>query len=886
MKDGFIQIKLIIAILGLSLLFSTMFISQIAIENTVISDSVKVTLNNQNSSQAALTLYLRQDDKIQIETRQNTTDTLTAVSVDFLGRPSASSDVSVNPALYWVCNGGQNYTVTVKSSGSLGSQAVEVIEYHVVIRSSYCYAWLFPIGLVLGSALIFTSLEIEVILRSIGLQRSWFIGKLKVLFCNKQLISKLSKRIKAIDRYAGLLLFFFMVFSLCLNTPLLHNDEIGGGQINDWGYFAWGYVDTNNQVVDLIRFSDFTYDSWHSLQTMNKPPLAHYLMSSFVLSFPDLSPVTASRLFVQVTAALTPVVLYFLLKEMFDRKAGIIAATLLFFDPIFLNYTRAAYLEGPILLFLSLFLLMLYRASVTAKTSYVYLTGICLGLVISTKSLLFVYPLVPMVFIWLLHMSPKGTINLKRAIFIALKVTAVAVVLFFVLWPAMWVNPFLKTVFQGAFFGVFGSYGPQFSISYPELFFGTVQSPVPFVHAVALLVYQTTYIELLGFIAGFALLIYKIRSRLNRGILAFLTLSAAGLAVLYVYQHHLLYFILPYAVVSGIGYASIINYVRNKVRLNLKSYRVILTLSLLAIVGGQLLLVFQASPYYGLYYNNAFLGANQPQDLFEIPEPVYGLDQAVKYITDHPPQEKTILTTNAPHVLQIYLPNYLIKTAYHYLFDNNDERTLFILRNLGVEYVVISASALQSVPDLHLKTTMDKNANLVLTCRGGGTPLAYLYQLPPISTNNVTWSSSDQNAVDWVNISNTHSSSFNKSQGQLQVTLNFNSSYPPSLWFKLTQFQGPYLNLTNAFLYLVYTAPNSSATTSLTLIDQNGASVETALNTYQMNFETTIFCTKIVDLFKNKPSIDFSNITRLELTFYNTKKASESIIIKEFALLK
>jgi len=882
--------QIIIAIVGVCVLLATLSISQISDDAIVLAERATVAVCSEQPLASVASIFLKLDDKIEIFADQNDTAIPTSISVSFLGRPSVSSAVSANPQLDWVCNGDQEYTIYVRCADLSDSQVVNFTVDYTVIRGQYTLIWLFPAGLIIGCVLLLCALEFRRVFLNVKSQSLSPKALSADVFRESVLKNNFVKKLKTIDFYALLLFLVLVTASLFLNSSMLHNDEIGGGKNDNWGYYAWGYVDTNNQIADLIKDFDFSYDSWHSLQTMNKPPFANYCMALFVIIFPHLDPLIASRLFVQLAAAVTPVIVYFLVKNIFNRKSGIIAAFLLFFNPIYLQYTRASYLDGFMLLVLSLFLLMLYKTSVTsARHMYSYLTGLSLGLVISTKSFLFLYLLIPLVFIWLLFMSPKGTVTVKTAIVASFKICFVAVVVFFLLWPAVWVNPLLKLVFQGAFFGLFGTYGPLFSVTYSTLFLGNIVSPSPMIHALTLLFYQTTYIELLGFILGIVYLLHKIKSKTTLAILVFLGLNLLGLAFFYSYQHHLLYVIMPFAIIAGIGYGYVVNSFKHKLKPKLlKVPDKLLNLGLLLIVGCQIFLIIHTSPYYGLYYNNAFLGGKRPIDVFEVPEPVYGLDQVAEYIRANPPSSNTILTTNSPHILQTYLPDYVIKSTYGFSFDDNYAKNLVILRSLGIEYVVIGVSTLQINPNLDLKIMLDEIAKLYV-CEDDGLPLAYLYRIPPISWNSTLWENSIQTSNAWHINSNAESCSFNiLSEGQLEINLNLNSSYPPSLWFKLYQLFSTSLDLSDASLYLVSScSANSNVTISITLMDQDSNYVETVLRRCNIiDTEVTVAFTKIVDLnLKKDKCIDFSKITRVDLTFYNAGKISETVTIQNFAFV-
>lgn len=892
----------IITFVGALVVFLCLSISQVHTEFVVANEILAVHISGQTPAVSAAKMFLRMDDMIEISTYQIGPEIPIIVSISFLGHPSVSSSPSSGANLNWICNGDQAYAIDIASTNATSAEQTLVFVHYQIKRGIYQAIGLFPIGLVFGGVLILIGLESSQEPETIIAVRE-DVGQVSLL---KRTGIRVFKKSKNVDLPALLVLVIFTAVSLSISVDMIHNDEIGGGMTDNWGYYAWGYVDTANQVADLLAHKDFSYDSWHAVQNMSKPIFGIYLMALFVMLFPRLDPLIASRLVVEISAALACLVTYFMVKRLFDQRAGIIASTLLFFSPVFLQYTRAAYLEGPAILLTSLFFLFLHEASLGVRR-YLYLAGFVLGLAISTKSPMLLYSLLSLAFIWFLarpRMKAFGRYVLDALISTGI-ICFISLVVFFVQWPVLWINPLSKLAFLGMFFGLLGQYGPGFGVSYPTLFLGTIGRPNALIQILVNLMYQTTYVELFGFMLAIVFLIGIVgQTKTSRSlwlVVSIFVLTLIGSTVLYQYQHHLIYLIWPYAIMSGVGYAHLATFVESKLSsvshrstlaglLNsLAKRRTLLSSLLLTLIGiSQMGLVTSSAPYYGLYYNSVFLYGRQPTQVFQIPEPVYGLDQVSDYLKQHPSSTGKILTTNSPHTVQTYFPEYTIKKEHVFPWAD-DSQNMLILRSLGFEYVIVGESAIQVYPSLPLKRTLDKYGQLVMVAKSGDITLAYLYHIPEISWTETLWQNTLQNAYSWHSTTNTDFSSFLVTpEGQIVINANFTSGYPPSLAVKLYQVLPHPIDLSGSSLYSVLQSSTlGDVTITVSLVDQYGAGGEAILKPPFTNFaeETVVFSSTSDLQWKELP--DFTKIVRIELNFYNAKgRTAEVVKVKRIAFVR
>jgi hypothetical protein len=888
---------IVLVSLGFIIMAICLSVSQLNRQTEIASGSRTISLSNETPTVSLVEIFLKLDDNVEILTHEIDDQVPVIVTVSFLGRPSISSTSAVNASLSWICNGDQNYTIDVRFADTAVAHKFTVTVDYEVTRGDYYVIWLFPVGLVAGSVPVLLGLN------SLGSHS--VRERDEVTDRTENTLSSIVKRVRNIDYLALFLLVIFLAISLLISVQMLHNDEIGGGRTDNWGYYAWGYVDTCKQVAGLLKQVDLSYDSWHAVQNMSKPVFSIYLEALFLILLPWLDPVTASRLFVQMSAAFASVIVYLLARSMFNRKTGILASLLLFFDPVFLHYTRTAYLEGPFVLFMSLFFLFLYKATLQEE-KFVYLAGLALGLAVSTKSAMFFYLLVPLSLIWFLIKDknmPFSKRRLYNALMMTFKATFVGIIVFFIHWPLLWIDPISKLSFQGMFFGLLGRYGPGFDVPLPELFLGRITQPYPLIQATVYLIYQTTYIELVGFLLGIICLLCLRKHRTRIGfIFCIFLFTLASSSILYRYQHRLVYIIWPYTIISAVGYGSLGNLMGKMlsseklsrlkfadiIRGHHRDTRFLYSGFLVFVIVAHLTLVMSVAPYYGLYYNRLFLGGKQPTEVFQIPEPVYGLDKIAAFIQENPGTTRRILTTSAPHIVQSYLPDYTVMKDHVFRFGDDVDNVL-ILRSLQFEYVIVSESALQLNPNLPLRATLDKYAQLVLAPGEGDIPFAYLYRIPNISWSQTLWRNDLETADDWRSNTNTDSSSFQvTSDGQLSVQLDFSSGYPPSLWFKLSQQLPQATNLNGASLYLATSnSLNSNVTLTLTILNQYGTSTEAVLQSSATRYSPkTVLFVRLSDLKWKGNLTDFSQIAGVQLTFYNSaRKTLETVTIEDVALV-
>ena len=161
------------------------------------------------------------------------------------------------------------------------------------------------------------------------------------------------------------------------------------------------------------------------------PPLGKYITGSGLLLFSSfLSPLTAIRLPVVIISSLLIVFLYFITSKFYGREAGYFSAFALLLTPRVFGHMHLATLDIPLTFFFFLSVWAFYRGLSSVKWSVIF--GVFAGLAISVKASGFF--LFPALVIWALVFRKKEAWRNFAFSFI------LTPLVFFILWPRMWVN--------------------------------------------------------------------------------------------------------------------------------------------------------------------------------------------------------------------------------------------------------------------------------------------------------------------------------------------------------------------------------------------------------------------------------------------------------------
>jgi hypothetical protein len=322
---------------------------------------------------------------------------------------------------------------------------------------------------------------------------------------------------------------------------------------------------------------------------------------------------------------------------------------LIAFDPFHAGLTRILHHDGleSGLMFLSFlsFLVFVYRGHCVID---LVIAGLSAGLSWLTKSpalyLIAFFSLIVLIEIlegWLRKRSIRAK-ELWNLVWPLLVVGGIGVVVFIVLWPAMWVDPLgtLDKVFRQALF-----YASEGHVS--EIFFngriikgdpGWNFYPVTFL-------WRTTPIVIVGLVFTIIGGIWR-KKPFNEPIIRRVTVLMALYAVLFLvamslgakkFDRYVIPIYLPIDLLAGMGWYAAARWIWDQTRL--KRARWLAVLLLILIVGLQAVLMLRTCPYYLSFYNPLMGGSAKAPDVMMIGWGE-GLDQAARYLNTKPDAEQ------------------------------------------------------------------------------------------------------------------------------------------------------------------------------------------------------------------------------------------------------
>jgi hypothetical protein len=347
-----------------------------------------------------------------------------------------------------------------------------------------------------------------------------------------------------------------------------------------------------------------------------------------------------SRLVQVILLAILFILLYWLMKKVMDKRLTVAALLFVSFDPLFLGHSRLLTHEAMLSLFLlvSLTSLAVYLYS-EGKFGYVLLSAIMASLAQLTKSSGIV--LFPVIFlmlaikIWQERKSAPLIKTILRQLKVLLIWLVILIMVYFALWPAMWVRPevLLRDVYGNALSYAFKGARLYTTQNLDNINFTFNTNGIWFY--VETMLWRTTPLMWLGLLASF-FAIFKKGFLANTGKLyaAFVTIIGVLMFLMFAVlegrnsAHYILLTYLAFDLCAALGLLALFDWVtKNKARLSNLVFALLLTI--------QSLFVFWFYPYYYTYYS-PITETRQPgvqNGNFGYGE---GLDLAAKYMNEKP----------------------------------------------------------------------------------------------------------------------------------------------------------------------------------------------------------------------------------------------------------
>jgi 4-amino-4-deoxy-L-arabinose transferase-like glycosyltransferase len=374
----------------------------------------------------------------------------------------------------------------------------------------------------------------------------------------------------------------------------------------DWENLGYGEVETLQAVQEYAK-GNFV----NNFYIFDVPPFEKYLFTLSYLTIGNIE--VALRLVALLFGVLSIFAVYKLAEMLYDRKTALLAATITAFSILHLQFSRYAQFETALGFFYLLTLFFLWKVvRKNDKRAYIFL-GVSMGLGMLTKYNM-LFAIVTVVVYALMRKSISVRIRKRFSLEIdnsIIKAFAVAVIVFFLLWPFAFtpMKTNIKIDVQGR--GIDADVGlPMFLLSIGKRFTNTfVHGPsavafpfnVPIIDYFSLFLVKESLLFVALFFAGLYAL-YRMRKEADRFIFTaaaifFLLLSLQ--TVNYTYRN-----LAVAAPILAIVAASSLRLIKKE---QFKNYAI-------AVVG----LVFLAnaalgSPSYALYYNQLNSIINVPE---------------------------------------------------------------------------------------------------------------------------------------------------------------------------------------------------------------------------------------------------------------------------------
>jgi len=426
------------------------------------------------------------------------------------------------------------------------------------------------------------------------------------------------------------------------------------------------------------------------------------------------------------------VIVVILLSKMTSWLVALIAGFLLALDPFYITHSQKIHVDA----FLTCFMLVSAISWIvflkTNQRFYLILSGVFGGLALLTKSP--AWYLVPFVaLVTLIDVVTEGDwfaagLKIKRLQRSEVGRTAVslgawavvAAITFFILWPAMWVEP-ARTISM-----IFGAAQEHAAIPHqnPQFFAGKVAEEDPgILFYLATLAWQTTPITFLGALAALVFLIRKLKSGEDTRLWWYLLLYAGGFLLMMTlgakkWGRYILPTIAAIDILAAWGLVEASRLISQTQRLSRVKWFPTLIITLALVI--QAIVVLRHYPYFGTHFNQLLGGSRVAQHILPLGLQGEGMDLAADYLNDFPGADrlrvamqkgdwltfrsqfvgKKVWYDNDPHFVLFYI-NYMQR-------EKNDKRMSEIWEKCQEEMPIWSAS-FDGIPYIWLCSTYPRD---------------------------------------------------------------------------------------------------------------------------------------------------------------------------------
>jgi len=543
------------------------------------------------------------------------------------------------------------------------------------------------------------------------------------------------------------------------STPYVYNDEVGAGYTG-YGYTAWGYFDTANIYARYLRTGDFLGLFNWSFQFGSLSPLTPLFAALAILSGPTLNPIVAARIPVTIASSLTSVIVYWIGRDIFDQRTGIVAGLLFAIDPVSVLSGRVLYEDALAVFFVSITLFLIQHNCTISRRTLI-LAALSMALALSSK--LLAVSIVPTILLgnvrWgLLPKAAKSGLKggLQMLAYLPWQrivlTLALSSALFLAAFP--WLGPVTIERFQLLYQRTYlAGQAPSGIVLLSGPYF---QNPVSSL-VVLTLIREDPWEIVFGAFGGIYLLQSLVRPRLQtpslgKSLAGFWALSVFAILLLSrpIYPHYLLYAAPVLSLFSSLGVWKTVDWtIRRLSRLkghirNAMSAKILLiqpgklvgwALVAILVIPAMLPLAFNLNAP-GLYYSPAIGGIEGASRIVQI-SGEEALPVVARYISENYMAGSTILVFGQPQLLKYLLPEYqVVGTNEFYPFYVSNPIAFFLYYNISA--IVVQSFEQQVFPSDSLIVAL-RNSSATLDVSYQGLSLARLYSTRTLGSLQSDW---------------------------------------------------------------------------------------------------------------------------------------------------
>jgi hypothetical protein len=349
---------------------------------------------------------------------------------------------------------------------------------------------------------------------------------------------------------------------------------------------------------------------------------------------------------------------YFYLVRIFGKSAALIGTLLLAFEPFFVGHTRILHVDGFLSVFMYLSLVSLLAYLKERRSGDLFVSGVAAGLTGLTKTpglYLAVGIAAIAALFWIFQRRGQDIkellADLPGAAGPLVLWGFIGLLTFFLLWPAMWVEPLAilkQLVVESIDYAVGGH-------SSPVVFNGVIYRdgiipPSIWQYYPASYLWRASPVVLIGLLLSLFPLFSRrapLEDRKDRLAYLGLIVFALGFIVFMTAgskrsDRYVLPVFPPLCVAAGVGWAALVKMIRERVER--QAVRIVALLIITLVMIAHLVLPVLYLPYYLSYFNPLLGGARRAPGVLQIGWGE-GLDEAARYLNSKPGAEHLVVAS-------------------------------------------------------------------------------------------------------------------------------------------------------------------------------------------------------------------------------------------------